>query len=462
MRECPNKVSDSRSTGLGVSSPDPFSVNAVLMIVAGDQQLLKQINRMALVRQLCDAPGLSRAALAEAVGLTKSTVSLLVRELLDEGWLAESALLATGALGRRATPLHIDGARLALLGADLGIGAARVVATDLLGNVLAERVIPYTDAGDTDACIALMAAALIELGRAGGALAGRAMLGVGVGLHGGVDDATGVLHYAPHLGWRNVDVASQMRAHFDGTALAALPLFIQNEANVAALAELEFSSHGAGPGATSTRADPLIYLSIGYGVGAGIIVNGRLLTGLYGFAGEVGHTILQQDGPPCSCGRRGCADALIGLQAMMDEVHGKLPAAGPEQLERLFAQAEAGEPAAVAAVEAAGRHLGVLLNNLWVAFDPMCIVVGGAALRLGERFIAPGRRVLLEYANATLLPAPAIRTPRFGANAIAIGGAAMARHYLMRPFVGQGAARRGHAKVAGLPPALAAGVWAWG
>ena len=70
------------------------------MIVAGDQQLLKQINRMALVRHLCGAPGLSRAALAEAVGLTKSTVSLLVRELLDEGWLSESELVATGALGR--------------------------------------------------------------------------------------------------------------------------------------------------------------------------------------------------------------------------------------------------------------------------------------------------------------------------------------------------------------------------
>jgi predicted NBD/HSP70 family sugar kinase len=423
------------------------------MIVAGDQQLLKQINRMALVRQLCSEPGLSRAALAEKVGLTKSTVSLLVRELMDEGWLGESELRATGALGRRATPLHIDGTRLALLGADLGIGAARVVATDLLGKVLAERAIPYTDATDTAACIGLMADALIEMTQAGGELAGRTMLGVGIGLHGVVDDATGVLHYAPHLGWRNVDVASQMRAHFAGTALSDLPLFIQNEANVAALAELEFSGQ--------IGADPLIYLSIGYGVGAGIIVNGRLLTGLYGFAGEVGHTILQQGGPPCSCGRRGCADALIGLQALMDEVYGKLGNAGPEQLEQLFAQSEAGEPAACKAVEAAGRNLGVLLNNLWVAFDPMCIVIGGAALRLGDRFIEPGRKVLLDCASATLLPAPTIRTPHFGANAIAIGGAAMARHYLMRPFVGQGVARRGGSKVAELPPALTAGFWAW-
>lgn len=396
------------------------------MIVAGDQQFLKQINRMALVRQLCSQPGLSRAALAEIVGLTKSTISLLVRELLDEGWLSEEEPGITGALGRRATPLQLDGSRLALLGADLGISSARLVATNLLGEVLAERELPYADTRDVGACLALTAAGLLQLAAAP-ALAERSLLGLGVGVHGVVDDATGVLHIAPHLGWRNVDVATQLRAGFAGTALAGLPLFIQNEANVAALAELEFSGQNG--------ADPLIYLSIGYGVGAGIIVNGRLLTGLSGFAGEVGHTILQQDGPPCTCGRRGCADALIGLQAIMDAVYDRQPAATPERLPRLFAQADAGDADACRAVEAAGRNLGVLLNNLWAAFDPMAIVIGGAAMRLGERFIAPGRQVLADYAAAARLPPPVIRTPHFGPNTIAIGGAAMARHHLMRPFV---------------------------
>lgn len=478
------------------------------MIVAGDQQLLKQINRMALVRHLCGAPGLSRAALAEAVGLTKSTVSLLVRELMDEGWLCESELVATGALGRRATPLRLDTGRLALLGADVGVVAARLVATDLLGNVLAERALPYPDVADPHACVGLIADELAamagmagmagKVGAAGtastgGGLDGRVIIGLGIGVPGVVDDATGVLRHAPHLGWRDVDVAGQLRARFAtlaGGALAGLPMFIQNEANVAALAELEFAGDGG--------ADPLIYLSIGHGVGAGIVVNGRLLTGLSGFAGEVGHTILQQGGPRCSCGRRGCADALIGLRAVMDQVYGKHEdenegtgqddggadgggngssngngngngkdngaddgalLAPLARLERLFARTDAGDAAVCEAVEAAGRHLGVLLNNLWVAFDPMCIVVGGAALRLGERFLAPGRAVLRDYAEATRLPAPTIRTPHFGANAIAIGGAAMARHYLMRPFADQGAVRQGRGSAAALPAALAAAFW---
>ncbi len=224
------------------------------MLVTGDQQLLKQINRMALVRQLCSEPGLSRAALAEAVGLTKSTVSLLVRELMDEGWLSESELVSTGVVGRRATPLRIDDQRLALLGADLGVDEGRIVATDLLGGVLAVQVIPYVDARDAVSCFRLVADGLKRLA-ASPACAGRKVLGVGLGLYGVVDDVSGVLHYAPHLGWRDLDVASMMLQHFDGSALEGAQLFIQNDANVAAIGEFEFTGRSG--------ADPLIFLFFG-------------------------------------------------------------------------------------------------------------------------------------------------------------------------------------------------------
>ncbi|QJE01163.1 ROK family protein [Massilia forsythiae] len=417
------------------------------MPVTGDQQLLKQLNRMALVRQVGARPGLSRAALAEQLHLTKSTVSALVRELVDEGWLAERDLLVTGEVGRRATPLHLDPSRLALLGAELGVDEARVVAVDLLGGVLETRVVSYDDAHDAASCIRLAARALVALAQrlerparaAGGdtARSARRMLGVGIGLHGAVDEALGLLRHAPHLGWRNVDVAGQVRACFAGTPLAALPLAIQNEANAAALAEFEFTAQSS--------TDPLIYLSIGYGVGAGVIVGDRLLTGLHGFAGEVGHAILQSDGPPCSCGRRGCADALIGLGSLL---HTDPAATGPDRhyshgaLERLFRRAAAGEAATRAAVEAAGRQLGVLLNNLWAGFDPMAIVIGGPALRLGDAFVKQARGVLAGYADAAQLAAPAIRTSQFGEQAVAVGAAALVRYRVTRPLDLQSMARR--------------------
>lgn len=403
------------------------------MPVTGDSQLLKQLNRMALVRQVSTQPGLSRASLADVLGLTKSTVSMLVRDLMDEGWLTESELIATGEVGRRATPLHLDPDRLALLGADIGVDEARVVATNLLGEVLDTRIVTYDDTDAPASCIQLVGDELVRiarrLGRANSAAGARQMLGVGVGLHGGVDETQGVLRYAPHLGWRNVDVDSQLRSHFAGTPLAGLPLHMQNEANVAALAEFEFTGQSG--------TDPLVYLSIGYGVGAGVIVSDNLLTGLNGFAGEVGHTILQANGPLCSCGRRGCADALIGLGSLLGTEKPSRTA-----LERLFEKVAQGQPQTCAAVTAAGGQLGVLLNNLWAAFDPMAIVIGGPALRLGDTLIEPARRVLGEYADAAMLTAPEIRTSRFGADVVAVGGAALARHRLTRPLDLQSMARR--------------------
>jgi predicted NBD/HSP70 family sugar kinase len=358
---------------------------------------------------------------------------MLVRDLMDEGWLTERELIATGEVGRRATPLHLDPDRLALLGAEIGVDEARVVATNLLGEVLDTRVVGYDDAGDPASCIKLVAAGLVRLARrlarASGAGGARQVLGIGVGLHGGVDETLGVLRYAPHLGWRNVDVDGQLRSHFAGTPLEGLPLYMQNEANVAALAEFEFTGQSG--------TDPLVYLSMGYGVGAGVIVGDSLLTGLNGFAGEVGHAILQANGPVCSCGRRGCADALIGLAALLGT---EKP--GRAALDRLFEKVAQGQPQTCAAVNAAGGQLGVLLNNLWAAFDPMAIVIGGPALRLGDTLIEPARRVLGEYAEAAMLTAPEIRTSRFGADAVAVGGAALARHRLTRPLDLQSMARR--------------------
>lgn len=403
------------------------------MPVTGDHQLLKQLNRMALVRQVSTQPGLSRASLAEVLGLTKSTISMLVRDLVDEGWLTERELIATGEVGRRATPLHLDPDRLALLGAEIGVDEARVLATNLLGEVLDTRVVSYDDSADPASCIKLVAAGLVRLarrlGRPTGTSGARQVLGIGVGLHGGVDETLGMLRYAPHLGWRNVDVDSQLRTHFAGTPLDGLPLYMQNEANAAALAEFEFTGQSG--------TDPLVYLSIGYGVGAGVIVGDNLLTGLNGFAGEVGHAILQANGPRCSCGRRGCADALIGLGSLLGAEKPSRAA-----LERLFEKVAQGQGQTCAAVSAAGEQLGVLLNNLWAAFDPMAIVIGGPALSLGDTLIAPARRVLGGYADAAMLTAPEIRTSRFGADAVAVGAAALARHRLTRPLDLQSMARR--------------------
>jgi len=392
----------------------------------GNQQLLKDINRMVLVRQLCKKPGLSRADLANQVGLTKSTVSLLVRELIDEGWLVEREVVATGELGRRPTPLFIDPRRLLLLGAEMGIESVRVVATSLTGDVLARVEVGYSLAKSAKACIGTMAQALLKVRKQ---LSGseHRIIGIGVGLPGGVDEVRGFLRFAPNLGWRNVPVGALLAEKLAGSSLAGVPLYLQNEADVAAIGEMEFSP-------SEDRRDPLLYLSINQGVGAGVIVGDRLLTGNVGSAGEVGHMVLQLDGPLCSCGRRGCAEALIGPRALLGGSDD--PPQSMAEGSRLVAEQNA---ESVRAVKTAGSYLGVLLNNLASAYDPGCIVLGGAMVELGNVFLEPALRTLDEYAAAGGFAAPKVRTSRFGADAVAVGAAALVRYRVTRPLVGSAA-----------------------
>ena len=386
----------------------------------GSQQLLKVINRMALVRHLCANPGLSRADLAGAVGLTKSTVSGLVRELIGEGWLVEREVVATGDLGRRPTPLFIDPGRLLLLGAEVGVESVRVVATSLTGEIHACTVAHYGASRTAKACMAILATALLKLRRQLGDT--QQVLGIGVGLPGGVNEARGVLHFAPNLGWRDVPVGDLLAEKLQGTPLEGVPLFLQNEADVAALGEMEFNP--------SPASDPLLYVSINQGLGAGVIVGDRLLTGSRGFAGEVGHMVLQLNGPRCSCGRRGCAEALIATRAML---HGSGEDAALRSLGEVRAHLVDEDAETLKAVASAGRYLGVLLQNLATAYDPAAIVLGGSVVELGEPFLKPALDTLLDYATAAKLPPPSVRISRFGANAVAVGAAALARYRLTRP-----------------------------
>ncbi len=389
---------------------------------AGNQQLLKVLNRMALVRQMFAQPGMSRADLAVAVGLTKSTVSMLVRELLEEGWLGEREIVATGDVGRRPTPLFVDPGRLMLLGAEVDIESARVVATSLTGEVRATVVANYGSSKSAKACIGALAAAMLKV-HAQLDSSRQRVIGMGVGLPGGVDEASGFLHFAPNLGWRDVAIGAMLKQKVDGTALAGVPLFLQNEADVAALGEMEFNP--------SIASDPLLYLSMNQGVGAGVIFNDWLLTGSRGFAGEVGHMVLQVNGPLCSCGRRGCAEALIGSRSILGtaEEH-------PHPLREIQRLVDERDPATLRAVRKAGGYLGVLLQNLASAYDPGCIVIGGQMADLGDVFLQPALRALNEYAAAANLPPPNVRTSRFGRDAVAVGAAALARYRLTRPLMG--------------------------
>ena len=205
-----------------------------------------------------------------------------------------------------------------------------------------------------------------------------------------------------------------------------MPVYCQNEADLAAIGETAFGRRPID--------DPLVYVSCAVGVGAGIVLNGELFTGATGAAGEIGHTILHVDGLPCTCGRRGCAEAYVGLKAVAHAAgllrHGEVDRAG--------LAADLAKPRAQRTRKAfatAGDALGVLLQNVWTTFNPKAIVLGGEAVTLGgAHFLDAAVERLARFGRDAGIEPPAIRVAKYGDLAIAVGGAAFALNALLRPL----------------------------
>jgi len=388
--------------------------------MAGDQSLLKRINQMAIVRCVKERPGTFRRELASTTGLAGSTISVLVNGLIEDGWLRAHPTSEGRGAGRRPSALSLDPGRLALVGAELGVDYLSVAACNLLGETLFSRLGDYEHHG-AERSVRDAAAQLAE------ALAflrgsGRRALGVGVGLPGMVSPE-GLLRFAPHIGWRDLAVGPMLAEALRRARCGDLPISVLNDANAGALGEYVF---GLGP-----PADSLVYLSVSYGVGAGIVLDDRLQLGHAGLSGEVGHSILRPDGDPCPCGRRGCAETLLSQRALSRAATGRdEPILHVSELLRLLEQ---GVPAAVAGARAVGEHLGLLLHNLVVTIDPAVVVLGGPLSGLPE-LVDAARARLAQLSGSAPVHRSEVRPSRYGTIAGAVGAAASVLHDRLRPL----------------------------
>ncbi|HYF74483.1 MAG TPA: ROK family transcriptional regulator, partial [Nocardioides sp.] len=257
-----------------------------------------------VLRRLRDQGPRSRARLAEELDLSRSAVSGLVGELEERG-LARSGGVERGGLGRPGTAVEIDGRGVCGLGAEIAVNRIGTIALDLRGQVVAE----HTDCLDASRMTAeevfdRLTALVVRTDDAVQAAGGQSV-GLGVGVAGLVDRTRDVLTTGPNLGWRDVPVGAELR----GRLGAAYPVLIDNGGNLAAAAE-------AVPG-DPARQDLLVIFGE-VGVGGGIVADGRVLRGRQGYAGEVGHMIVDPGGRRCGCGRVGCWETVCGLRALMD------------------------------------------------------------------------------------------------------------------------------------------------
>jgi predicted NBD/HSP70 family sugar kinase len=333
------------------------------------QSTLRATNLALVLRTVCAAPDpLSRADVAVATGMTRSTAARLVDELLAGGLVDQAERVGLPRRGRPATPL-VPGACVAALGmqVDAGLLAARVL--DLRGRVVAERVEPgdfvASDAGATLARLGRLTADLLA-----GLPADMRLVGTGLALPGIVDVEAGVLLRAPNLGWSDLRPAELLEEHLP----TGSSLVLGNEADLAARTVAERA-----PGRPGPHRD-FIYLSGQIGVGGAAVLGGRVMAGSSGWAGEMGHVCVDPDGPRCRCGSTGCLEQYAGRQALMTAAGLPLDA-GPEELR---SRAASGDRAALAAVDTATRALAVALAGVVNVLDIPTVVLGGHLGQLAD------------------------------------------------------------------------------
>ena len=370
-----------------------------------------------VLRHVADHGRGSRAAIAGATGLNKSTVSNLVAVLIELGLLREvPAEAPPRAVGRPGRLVELRDGGVAALGLEVNVDYRAVLATDLTGRVRARSLVEEDHRGaDPETVLAALADqtrdVITDLARQG-----LRPVAAAVAVPGLVDVAAGRLMLAPNLRWRDAPVAELL-----GAALGApeLPVRVDNEANLAAYAELR---DGAGRGCSH-----LVHVSGQIGVGAGLIVDGRIFRGASGFGGELGHITVDLDGLPCACGSRGCLETVVGQEALLARAHVSVPPGVPSRrlTQTLARQARAGDARTLNALRAGGKALGVALATVANLFDPDVIVLGGAYAELSPWLVPPVRSELRGRVIAARWSTIDVAVSALGQEASALGAAAL-------------------------------------
>jgi predicted NBD/HSP70 family sugar kinase len=338
-------------------------------------------NAALVLRALYDHGPISRADVARLTQLTRTTVGDVVGELLAEG-LAREIGRGPSTGGKAPILLEVVDASRSVIGLDLGEFVFRAALVDLRGRV--QQTVERGVTGlDGDEALAVVHAMIDELvaARPGGA---SALLGIGVGTPGIVDAETGTIRYAVNLDWQDLPLG-QLLAERHG-----VPVRVANDSRAAALAIELFGGR---------RSQNLIAITVGRGIGAGVVIGGELFHGDGFGAGEIGHTVVEDDGSPCTCGRFGCLETVANARAIVagaleagrrepdSHLAKRLSEHGELTLDDVRQALEAGDEPARSVVIAAGRYLGRVIAAIIGILDVERIVLHGSVTQLGEPWL---------------------------------------------------------------------------
>jgi predicted NBD/HSP70 family sugar kinase len=405
------------------------SLSGALAPLAARQQSLRDHNLSVVLRQVADAAGaVSRADVAGTTGLTRSTVSSLVETLVEAGLVQEVGPGPRTGAGRPANGLVVSGARVAGLGLELNVDYMAACVLDLSGQVRHREVLPADQRGTAPARAVSALAALARRALAAADRDGLTVCGAAVALPGLVHAPDGLLRLAPNLGWRDVDVIDLLRRDPALRRRPALAVSVDNEANLAALGELSMGGTAGGTGATAGgHPQSFLYVSGEIGVGAGLVLDGRIFRGTHGWGGEIGHLPVDPDGPMCSCGSRGCLEQVAGQEAILRRsglrtVPGTSLAGRP--VAALVSTARRGDRRLLSALDEAGRALGLAVSAVVNVVDVDTVVLGGLYAELAEWIVPPVADEIARRVLAHAWSPVTVRVSTLGGDAAVLGAAA--------------------------------------
>lgn len=340
--------------------------------------MVREINLSLIMNCLREHAPISRAALAEMTGLNKSTVSSLINELTAHQFIRELGL-SSSPIGRPPRLLELNPVAGYLVSAEIGVDFISIICANFAAEILWQHRESTRELSDQSAILERALQLLRQANEIGPQVCSEchSLLGIAIGIPGLVEQNTGKLLFAPNLKWADVSLQSIVRTVFPNTVV-----FVDNEANLAALGEYYF---GAAKGYRE-----VLYISVGVGLGGAMVIDGSLFTGKTGFAGEFGHMTMDPNGEPCNCGNQGCWETQVSQSAVFRYIR-KAIAIGETSLlsdltqgnfdrltiEMVVSAADQGDVLALKVIERVGRHLGIGIASLVNALNPDLVVFGG-------------------------------------------------------------------------------------
>jgi predicted NBD/HSP70 family sugar kinase len=344
---------------------------------------LRERNRERVLGALRERGRISQADIARLTGLSRTTVHTLVSELKDSGVVHEvETTVPDLRSGRPSVQLMLRDSSLAVVGIDFGHSHVQVAVADIAHNVLAERRADVDVSHDSRTALDTAARMVDEVLKEA-RVERRSVIAAGMGIPGPVDRGRGTAGSASILpGWTGLRIESEMQQRL------GMPVEIENDANLGALAEMTW---GAG-----RECSNFAYIKAATGIGAGLVIDGRLLRGASGTAGEIGHTTLDESGALCYCGNRGCLETVASGPAII----GLVSSGHPETLTlgQVIELAAGGDVRCRRAISDAGREIGVAVAGLCNLINPERVIVGGLLSRAGDLLLQPIREAIRRHA----------------------------------------------------------------